>query len=214
MTKRWPILIRLTSLALALFLGGFVVFVVAVSRFAPHDSEKADGIVVLTGGDHRISKAVKLLAAGRARRLLISGVNRRTSRAKLRRLTGQSRGLFDCCIDIGYEALDTSGNASETRAWAQRWKFSSLIIVTSSYHMPRSLVELGRAMPSARLIAYPVVPRKFHVTSWWSQPRTARLLMSEYLKFLPSAARFGAARLLSAFDTGAIAVVQPARAGL
>lgn len=214
MTKRWTLMIGAISTMLALFVGGFVVFVIAVSRFAPASSQKAEGIVVLTGGEQRISEAVKLLAAGRGRRLLISGVNRRTSRAKLRRLTRQGRQLFDCCIDIGYEALNTSGNANETRDWAQRWGFSSLIIVTSSYHMPRSLVELGRVLPGARLIAYPVVSHKFHATSWWSQPHTARLLMSEYLKFLPSAARFGASRLLSTFDAGAVAVVQPARAGL
>ena len=214
MSKRWPLLIRLTGLALAVFLGGFVIFVIAVSRYAPPGGEKADGIVVLTGGEHRIAEAVRLLAAGRAERLLISGVNRRTSRAKLRRLTRQGRELFDCCIDIGYEARDTRGNASETRAWAKRWKFSSLIIVTSSYHMPRSLVELGRVLPRATLIAHPVVPRKFRVASWWSEPRTARLLFTEYMKFLPSAARFGAARLISTFDQSAAAVVRPARAGL
>jgi uncharacterized SAM-binding protein YcdF (DUF218 family) len=214
MTKRRTLTISVIGTVLALFVGGFVVFVMAVSRFAPASGQKAEGIVVLTGGEQRISEAVKLLAAGRGRRLLISGVNRRTSRAKLRRLTRQGRQLFDCCIDIGYEALNTSGNANETRDWARRWGFSSLIIVTSSYHMPRSLVELGRVLPNARLIAYPVVSHKFQTTSWWSQPHTARLLMSEYLKFLPSAARLGASRLLSTFDAGAVAVVQPARAGL
>ena len=64
--------------------------------------------------------------------------------------------MFECCVDIGYEAQDTPGNADETMHWAADQGFSKLIIVTSSYHMPRSLTELGRVMPDVRLVPYPV----------------------------------------------------------
>ena len=50
--------------------------------------------------------------------------------------------LADCCLDIGYLAQDTIGNAEETRAWAQAWGFRRIVVVTSNYHMPRSLLEL------------------------------------------------------------------------
>jgi len=198
MARAFRLLIGAAVLAVILFFAGFLFFAGSVMRYKPIASAKADGIVVLTGGKYRILEAVKLLGRGKAKRLLISGVNRRTSRNELRRLTGHGDGLFDCCIDIGYRALDTSGNAAETRNWARTWRFNRLIIVTSNYHMPRSLVELARVMPDAKLQAYPVVPRNFRIKAWWRHPGTTRLLISEYLKFLPSLARWGVTRLLRA----------------
>ena len=82
--------------------------------------------------------------------------------------------MFKCCVDIGYAAHDTTGNAEETKAWASANGFSRLIIVTSSYHMPRSLVELGRAMPATTLVPYPVVSRNFRTERWWLHAATAR----------------------------------------
>lgn len=178
------------------FVAGFVIFASSVSHFAPGTGVQADGIVMLTGGEHRLSEAARLLSEGRARRLLISGANRVATRQDLYRNSGLSQDLFEEKVDIGYAAHDTIGNAEETKAWASAHGFSRLIIVTSSYHMPRSLVELGRAMPSIALVPYPVVSRNFRTERWWMHGATARLLFSEYVKFLPSAARFCAARLL------------------
>jgi uncharacterized SAM-binding protein YcdF (DUF218 family) len=185
------------AVALFAFLGGFVVFASSIAHFVPAVGLNADGIVALTGGEQRLSEAAKLLSEDRGRRLLISGANRAVTRADLHRMTGLSIERFKCCVDIGYDAHDTSGNAEETRAWASANGYSRLIIVTSSYHMPRSLVELGRVMPGTTLVPYPVVSRNFRTEAWWLHGATARLLFSEYVKFLPSAARFCAARLLN-----------------
>jgi uncharacterized SAM-binding protein YcdF (DUF218 family) len=188
------------------FLAGLLMFASRVAHYRPSPEARADGIVVLTGGEHRLVEAAKLLAEGRGTRLLISGVNRIVSRDDLKRKSGLRDALFECCVDIDY-AHDTSGNAEETKAWARRKRFSTLIIVTSSYHMPRSLTELGRAMPDVTFEPYPVMSRNFHSARWWQHPGSARLLLREYVKFLPSAARYGVARLLrwdgSAFAGGA-----------
>jgi uncharacterized SAM-binding protein YcdF (DUF218 family) len=187
------------------FLAGFLVFASGVASSTPTAVERADGIVVLTGGSHRLAEAARLLADRRGNRLLISGANRMTSRDDLQRKSGISVEMFDCCVDIGYEAQDTPGNADETMHWAADQKFSKLIIVTSSYHMPRSLTELGRVMPDVKLVPYPVVTQGFRKDRWWRDFGTARILLSEYVKFLPSAARFGVARLLRTFDGSAFA---------
>jgi uncharacterized SAM-binding protein YcdF (DUF218 family) len=191
------------AIALFAFFGGFVIFASSIAHFAPAAGLQADGIVVLTGGEHRLSEAARLLAEGRGTRLLISGVNRATTRHDLHRKTGLSTGLFER-VDVGYAAHDTSGNAEETKAWATTHGFSRLIIVTSSYHMPRSLTELGRAMPAIALIPYPVVSGNFRTERWWMHGATARLLFFEYLKFLPSAARFCMGRLFG-WDNSALA---------
>jgi len=192
------------ALALFAFIGGFVIFASSITRYvAAAGSGRADGIVVLTGGEHRLSEAARLLAEGRGKRLLISGANRMATREDLHRKSGLSPALFDCCVDIGYDALTTSGNARETKAWAADRGYTRLILVTSSYHMPRSLVELQRAMPEVVLLPYPVVSRNFRTERWWLHGATTRLLFTEYLKFLPSAARLGVAKLFGSLEWSA-----------
>jgi uncharacterized SAM-binding protein YcdF (DUF218 family) len=194
------------ALVLFAFVGGFVIFASSITRYvAAAGSGRADGIVVLTGGEHRLSEAARLLAEGRGKRLLISGANRMATREDLHRKSGLSPALFDCCVDIGYDALTTSGNALETRAWAMDRGYTRLILVTSSYHMPRSLVELERAMPEVALLPYPVVSSNFRTERWWLHGATTRLLFTEYLKFLPSAARLGVAKLLGSREWSTVA---------
>jgi uncharacterized SAM-binding protein YcdF (DUF218 family) len=129
------------------------------------------------------------------------------------KLSGISADTFDCCVDLGYSALDTYGNAEETRQWASNRKYQSLIVVTASYHMPRSLTELSREMPGTRLLPHPVLPKHFRREAWWLHYTTARTLAGEYLKFLPSAARYGVARLLSSLEAHSIATRPIHRAG-
>src|SRR3954466_1157306 len=79
----------------------------------------ADGIVVLTGGASRVADAIELLAAGHGRRLLISGVNRSTNRSEIARANPRYQGLVACCGDLDHSAINTVGNAVETRRWAK-----------------------------------------------------------------------------------------------
>ena len=94
-----------------LFACGFVLFAAAAMRAPSTGAPKADGIVVLTGGEHRLSEAARLLAEGRGKRLLISGANRMATREDLQRKSGLPISLFECCVDVGYDAHTTSGNA-------------------------------------------------------------------------------------------------------
>jgi uncharacterized SAM-binding protein YcdF (DUF218 family) len=180
------------------FLGlatGFVLFARAVAGYLPQGvAPRADGIVVLTGGDLRLLAGARLLKEGRAARLLISGVNPQTSRQDLRRLSGLSDRLFAARVDID-DAHTTIDNADKTKDWAAANGYKKLIVVTSSYHMPRSLTELARAMPDVTLVPYAVVPNRFKATQWWTDAFTTRVLLAEYAKFLPSAARYGAVRV-------------------
>lgn len=181
------------------FLVGFLWFAETVTR-PPVAPRGADGIVVLTGGHQRITEAGRLLADGRGRRLLVSGVNRHTTGEEIRRLAALEPRLFECCVDLGYEALDTAGNAEEAGAWAAAHRYTSLIVVTSDYHMPRSMAELARVMPGVGLIPHPVRTRQLGEDGWWTSAGALRILAPEYLKFLPSAARLAAARVLRCLD--------------
>lgn len=172
----------------ALVFLGFLVFAASVTRRKPPLRDKADAIVALTGGTLRIRHAANLLKRNHANRLLISGVHARTTRRDLRALTGLSKQMFDCCVDIGREAQNTRGNADETRAWLNQHGFKSLIVVTASYHVPRSMVELNRTMPHIQFYPAPVVPKAMRGGFWWMDPVQIRLIGHEYLKYLPSLA--------------------------
>jgi len=192
---------------LSLLALGFVLFASVVTRMPAENNPHADGIVVLTGEGRRIPAGARLLDEGRAQRMLISGVFRRTGKKALLEISGLPEDKFDCCVDVGYNALDTVGNANETRAWAASRGYESLIVVTASYHMPRSLADLSLAMPGTELIPHPVVPNNFPPSRWWLHASVTRTLISEYFKFLPTAAHLTAARLLRSTQSNSMAEV-------
>jgi len=205
MSRLQRVIIVGTGAALALLLLGFFLFASVVTRYPADNNPHADGIVVLTGEGRRIAEGARLLDEGRAQRMLISGVFRRTGKKALIEISGLPADKFDCCVDIGYAALDTIGNATETRDWAHARGYDSLIVVTATYHMPRSLAELSLAMPDTELIPHPVVPNNFPATRWWLNPSVTRTLVSEYLKFLPTVAHLTISRIFHPRPSSSIA---------
>ena len=194
-------------LAFGLLAIGFLIFTRSIERSKPEPERTADGIAVLTGGVARIDEAMKLLAQQKAKRLLITGVNRTTSTEALKQLASEGDQLFSCCVDIDKEARNTIDNATETSQWVAQHHYNSIIVVTSNYHMPRALAELARVMPGVILIPYSVVDNNVHLERWWTYPGTTKLLVSEYLKYLPALARLGATQLVSKLISGKTTVV-------
>jgi uncharacterized SAM-binding protein YcdF (DUF218 family) len=188
--------------ALVLLIIGFIVFANGVDREQAVPQQSADGIAVLTGGVARIDEAMKLLAEGKAKRVLITGVNRTVTMEELKDLASQGDQLFTCCVDIDKEARNTIDNATETSEWVALHRYNSIIVVTSNYHMPRALAELARVMPGVTLIPYSVVDNNVHLDHWWTYPGTTKLLLSEYLKYLPALGRLGATNLVRFVLTG------------
>lgn len=191
-SPRIKIGILCTVLMVLAFFVGFLKFTDTIPKHQPRPANiaQADAIVVLTGGKSRIIDALKLLNAGKGSRLLISGVHKLTTRDALRKLAPGQSSRLDCCVDLDKAARNTIGNAAQTAVWALKHKFKSLIVVTSAYHMPRSLIELQHALPAVRFIAYPVLVNSVPVTRWWTNPGTTRLLLSEYVKYLTTLIRF------------------------
>jgi uncharacterized SAM-binding protein YcdF (DUF218 family) len=149
-------------------------------------------VVVLTGAsDARIATAMRLLQAGKGRRLLVSGVNPEVRRSELRELTPGSNRLFDCCVDLGFDATDTVSNAQEIAGWAEAKHFDRLIVVTSDYHMPRSLLELRGVAGGVELVGYPVRTPSLDSQRWWRSPTGARRMTVEYSKYLTVLVREG-----------------------
>lgn len=174
---------------------GLVGFVITLPQPGSSGAIEADGIVALTGGSDRLLVAMDLLNDNSANRLLISGVHTDTTRDDLKNRIGQPQDRFDCCVDLDRNARNTIGNAVHTAIWAKGHGYRSLIVVTASYHMPRSLLEFHHQMPGHTLVPYAVVPSHIEMERWWSRPETVRLLVSEYVKYQVSWLRISISNL-------------------
>jgi uncharacterized SAM-binding protein YcdF (DUF218 family) len=182
-------------LVLALiWFSGLLAFAGRVQGSTPNPAPaNAQGIVALTGANsnERLAAAMGLLEDGYGRRVLVSGVDPIASRADIRRVSRAVRRLYDCCVDLGFTAADTVGNARETAAWAGAMRYRKLIIVTADYHLPRAMLELNAVLRGTGVTAqtYAVVTPSLKARDWWRNPAAARLMVIEYCKYLVILAR-------------------------
>jgi len=172
-----------------IWFSGLLAFAGRVQQLTPaRPPVPAQGIVALTGanGGERLTAAMGLLEDGYGRRVLVSGVNRKASREDIRNVSRAVRRLYDCCVDLGFTAADTVGNARETADWAQAMRYNQLIVVTADYHMPRAMLELNAVLRGTGVTAqtYAVPTRALKARDWWRNPGAARLLVVEYCKYL------------------------------
>src|SRR6516164_1397042 len=139
---------------------------------------------------NRIADAIELLASGRGKRLLISGAYRATNSKEISRLNPEFERWVRCCVDFD-RSLNTLGNAIETKRWAERRGFRSLIVVTSNYHMPRALAEIAHQLPDVALVPFPVVTDRQRAERWWASGASARRMVTEYVKYVFAKLRMG-----------------------
>jgi uncharacterized SAM-binding protein YcdF (DUF218 family) len=163
---------RALAFLLLLYVLGYAAFAVLLPKAG--DDRITDGIVVLTGGAKRLERGLDLLEQGKARRLLISGVERTVRQQELAVRYGKEEALFDCCVDLGREAVDTRSNAEETSRWLKKYKFKTIRLVTTDWHMPRARFELARQAGDTVAVYGDAVMSKPSFTQ----------LFTEYNKFL------------------------------
>lgn len=135
---------RILGTAVLLWALGFVLFAGLLPR--PAGPQKTDAIVVPTGGAGRIGRGLALLQDGQAKRMLVTGVDRRVRPAELANVQGAPPALVACCVDLGREAVDTRSNGEETARWIARRKYQSVRLVTTDWHMRRARFELEQAL--------------------------------------------------------------------
>lgn len=163
---------RLTALVLLLWGLGFGWFAVLLPQ--PLDGRTTDAIVVLTGGEGRLDRGLSLMQDGAAKRMLISGVDRTVKPHELAVRYNVPDRLFECCITLGREAIDTRSNGIETAQWLERRGYDTVRLITSDWHMRRAAFELRQALPRDIVLVYDAVP---------SQPSFSTLFR-EYNKYV------------------------------
>ena len=135
---------------------------------------RTDAIVVPTGSAGRIDRGLAVLAHGSAQRMLVTGTDPEVRPVELAAEYKVPERLFECCIDLGHEAVDTRSNASETAAWVRARGYRSVRVVTSDWHMPRARMELRHALGDEVELRGDPVPSNTRL----------EMLVREYNKFL------------------------------
>jgi uncharacterized SAM-binding protein YcdF (DUF218 family) len=146
-----------------------------------------DAVIILTGGSMRLEEGIDIFNRVGAKKLLISGVAPGVSKAQIFAiLTKANRSLNIDPNDIilGNLAYSTSTNASEAKIFMRLNNFNSMILVTSNYHIIRSMKIFQYHMPEIKILPYAVCSEKFRKIGNFISYPSLLLAMQEYNKLL------------------------------
>ena len=165
-----------------IWFGGFIFYAKHINSYSQDLSSKTQAIIALTGGRNRIAEAVNLYNQGFAPKLFISGVNKDISLNDIK-----SKQLLhinnETDVTIGQQAKNTIGNATETAEWIKKNNISSIRLVTSNYHVDRSIIEFNEQIPELKIIPHPVYSQ-YVAKKWWKSWHSFSLIFKEYNKLL------------------------------
>lgn len=170
------------SLCFLLWFVGFCIFLDKVINYPIDEKTPSDAIIVFTGGSNRLKAGFNLLRENLAKNILISGVGKGVSDEDVRN-EGQF-DLKDYRVDLDHKARDTEENAVESAKWIRENNFKSIRLVTSNYHMDRSILVLKDILPDLIIIPHPIVPTEMMKKNWWYSTHLFSLILKEYNKLL------------------------------
>ncbi len=170
----------------SLWFVGLIYFASHITQPPSVSSERTEAIVVWTGATHRLAVGFELLDQGLSERLFISGVHPFVKIETLIPSTMKGADLSQAKsrTTLGYKATNTGGNALETKEWMQKHNLRSIRLVTSTYHMPRSLLEMKKVAPNLTIVPHPVIPEEYKSNIWWLDKNLFLLTITEYSKYL------------------------------
>lgn len=167
----------ITRVVLGAFLAwlfGFIWFSISLPQ--PAGDEQTDAVIVPTGSAGRIPHGLEVLDEEQAGQLLVTGVDPEVKAGEFAAEFGVSQERMDCCVTLGFAAVDTRSNAQETAEWVAEREIESLRLVTADWHMRRAAFELEQALPESVTIVRDAVE---------TEPSLSGLML-EYNKLLAS----------------------------
>ncbi|MDR1551502.1 MAG: YdcF family protein [Holosporaceae bacterium] len=173
MKKIW----RILAVMLASWLAACGAFIIYVILWDYKSEKKFDYIVVLTGDKGRVSRAFSLIEKHCPKSIFISGVYEKTN---LRDVIPKGCSMENVDVVLGKLARNTRENAIEVDKWARKNNISEILLITSDYHMPRSLIEMWFVNNDLRIHPYIVK---------WDTPQIIKMSIVEFHKIICAIAR-------------------------
>ena len=175
-------LLYILFIGAVVWFAGFLAFNYHINNYKSDKKTHTDAIIALTGGKNRITEAAQLLQSGLAKRMFISGVQKDISLNEISRIQKvdiSQKGK----IELENRSTNTIENAIETGDWIRKNNIKSIRLVTSNYHIPRSMEEFQSQNPKIKIIPHPVYSDNVS-PKWWKNHGSFYLIASEYNKFL------------------------------
>lgn len=154
------------------------------------DLKPADVIVVLAGEDkERVEYGAYLLREEWARkdRIIMAGgpLVWKYSWASLMKEHAEYLGIPGKSILLEDKSRNTEEDAKYTKEIIEKYKYKSLILVTSPYHSKRAFTIFQKVMgKDIKVISVPVENSWFKFEDWWKRRRDRSMVFNEYSKFL------------------------------
>jgi uncharacterized SAM-binding protein YcdF (DUF218 family) len=187
-------LLIIIMIPIALWIIGFNIFIFTTKWQVQEEQTVTQAVVVLTGGRERLKTGFQILCSKRSEMIFISGVHPGETFKSLLKTVElpdvlcPNREALATVTHLGYTAKNTKENAQESAQWVKKNSITSLRLVTSAYHMPRSLLEFRQLLPYITIVPHPVYPNGYDRFPWWRKG-VFRLMFLEYNKFLLTFAR-------------------------
>lgn len=162
---------------------GFFLFLAEVQGSTGRKPEKADVIVALSGDPRRILAAADLMKAGFGRRLIVVGQDNQQEVELLRKA---NPALFECCIKVDHSSTNTEQDVQLVRSLISGSETESVLLVTSSFHLPRAINELEHVLPQTRIIGHGLPDEFYRPSAVFSNPNVASAFVRQYLMYIGS----------------------------
>ena len=170
------------SIIILFLIYSFVIFLGKIQYNQSNFNYQTDGIAVLTGGKGRINLGLELFNNNSNLRLIISGVDKKVSEKSIipKNLNNKSN------ITIDKDSQSTYQNAKVIKKWVSKYKLKNVTIITSYYHIPRSMMLIKSLTPNINFYAYPVEKKISNKTSFRENILYYFFLIEEYIKYIVS----------------------------
>ena len=148
-------------------------------------------IVILTGGTNRIKKGFEIInkfdeKSKKNIKILVSGTGKGFTKLSLQKKLNSNfhSELIECCVELDGVSKDTYSNANETSKWVNKNNIKEILLITSNYHMQRSILEFSNIMPNLKILPYPINPKQHKINEWLKSFETFSLVFIEYCKYI------------------------------
>ena len=159
-------------------------------------------VVILTGGTNRIKEGFEVIYKLDKKsisnlKVLVSGTGKGFSKLSLQEKLNPNFDLrlIECCVELDDVSQDTYSNAVETSKWVSKNNIEEILLITSNYHIPRSILEFQNKMPNLKILYYPITPKQHQINKWLTSFETFSLIFIEYCKYIIANVRIKTLRI-------------------